>query len=75
VDVSIADLVADHWAHTPTEAAQVATAHWRAAPNLIVERTVRLRRQMATLVQSNHRQPPLNNNRAARSLPPADGSD
>jgi len=52
VDVSIADLVADHWAHTPTEAAQVATAYWRAAPNLLVERTVRLRRQMATLVQS-----------------------
>ena len=29
VDVSIADLVADHHAHTPTEAAQVITAQWR----------------------------------------------
>jgi exodeoxyribonuclease VII large subunit len=31
VDVSIADLVADHHAHTPTEAATVATAGWRTA--------------------------------------------
>jgi len=31
VDVTIADLVADHHAHTPTEAAQVATANWRTA--------------------------------------------
>jgi exodeoxyribonuclease VII large subunit len=31
VDVSIADLVADYHAHTPTEAAQVVTAHWRHA--------------------------------------------
>jgi exodeoxyribonuclease VII large subunit len=29
VDVSIADLVADYHAHTPTEAAQVVTANWR----------------------------------------------
>ncbi|HEY7090992.1 MAG TPA: exodeoxyribonuclease VII large subunit, partial [Tepidisphaeraceae bacterium] len=31
VDVSIADLAADHHAHTPTEAAQVITAQWRTA--------------------------------------------
>ncbi|HLL90883.1 MAG TPA: exodeoxyribonuclease VII large subunit, partial [Tepidisphaeraceae bacterium] len=31
VDVSIADLVADHHAHTPTEAAQVLVRHWRTA--------------------------------------------
>lgn len=31
VDTSIADLVADHHAHTPTEAAQVACAFWRSA--------------------------------------------
>lgn len=31
VDVSIADLIADHHAHTPTEAAQVITAQWRHA--------------------------------------------
>ena len=31
VDTSIADLIADHHAHTPTEAAQVITAQWRIA--------------------------------------------
>src|SRR5258706_6500644 len=31
IDVSIADLAADHHAHTPTEAAQVATRYWRTA--------------------------------------------
>src|SRR5205823_5542575 len=31
IDTHIADLVADHHAHTPTEAAQVITAHWRSA--------------------------------------------
>lgn len=31
VDVSIADLAADYHAHTPTEAAQIATGHWRTA--------------------------------------------
>ena len=31
VDVSIADLVADYHAHTPTEAAQVVVARWRTA--------------------------------------------
>ncbi|HEX4792692.1 MAG TPA: exodeoxyribonuclease VII large subunit, partial [Humisphaera sp.] len=31
VDTTIADLVADHHAHTPTEGAQVVTANWRTA--------------------------------------------
>jgi exodeoxyribonuclease VII large subunit len=35
VDVSIADLVADHHAHTPTEAAQVITAQWRTAADYL----------------------------------------
>jgi exodeoxyribonuclease VII large subunit len=46
VDVSIADLVADHHAHTPTEAAQVATAHWRTARDAIQASTLRLDRAM-----------------------------
>lgn len=44
VDVSIADLVADYHAHTPTEAAQVVTAHWRQARDALDTTDVRLRR-------------------------------
>lgn len=35
VDVSIADLAADYHAHTPTEAAQVAVAHWKQAAAIL----------------------------------------
>ncbi|MCS7033627.1 MAG: exodeoxyribonuclease VII large subunit [Phycisphaerae bacterium] len=35
VDVSIADLVADYHAHTPTEAAQVVVSHWKMATEAI----------------------------------------
>ncbi|HTL29879.1 MAG TPA: exodeoxyribonuclease VII large subunit [Tepidisphaeraceae bacterium] len=35
VDTSIADLVADHHAHTPTEAAQVVVQAWRNAKELV----------------------------------------
>ena len=35
VDLSVADLLADHKAHTPTEAAQVATQHWRNAAQTV----------------------------------------
>jgi exodeoxyribonuclease VII large subunit len=44
VDVSIADLVADHHAHTPTEAAQVLTAHWKQAADQLSTSTHRLTR-------------------------------
>lgn len=44
VDVSIADLVADYHAHTPTEAAQVITHEWRGAAEAIEHATARLRR-------------------------------
>src|SRR6185295_11654402 len=44
VDVSIADLVADHHAHTPTEAAQVLTAHWRNVPQILENAQSRSRR-------------------------------
>ena len=50
VDVSIADLVADHHAHTPTEAAQVVTAHWRGASEQVEMSGVRLRRAMRSIV-------------------------
>ncbi len=51
VDVSIADLVADYHAHTPTEAAQVITAQWRNAADAIEASTNRLRRGLRTLAQ------------------------
>lgn len=35
VDLSVADFVADYKAHTPTEAAQVATRHWRNAAQTV----------------------------------------
>ena len=44
VDVSIADLVADHHAHTPTEAATVATAGWRTAVDDLRSTSTRLTR-------------------------------
>jgi exodeoxyribonuclease VII large subunit len=46
IDVSIADLVADYHAHTPTEAAQVATRYWRASRDLLEATHLRLSREM-----------------------------
>jgi len=51
VDVSIADLVADYHAHTPTEAAQVAIAHWKQADDLIDTAAIRLRRSLQSQLQ------------------------
>lgn len=51
VDVSIADLVADYHAHTPTEAAQVAVAQWRTARDVIDTSVVRLRRSLRQVLQ------------------------
>ncbi|HSZ55858.1 MAG TPA: exodeoxyribonuclease VII large subunit [Tepidisphaeraceae bacterium] len=53
VDVSIADLVADHHAHTPTEAAQVITAQWRGAEDLTRGLSQRLRRSLRVVVDSS----------------------
>jgi exodeoxyribonuclease VII large subunit len=50
VDTSIADLVADYHAHTPTEAAQVVTAQWRGAREMIDGTGLRLRRTVRGLV-------------------------
>ena len=47
VDCSIADLVADYHAHTPTEAAQVAIAQWRAVAEALASAGSRLRRGLA----------------------------
>lgn len=49
VDVSIADLVADYHAHTPTEAAQVLTRHWRNATETIAMTGVRLSRAVRSV--------------------------
>jgi exodeoxyribonuclease VII large subunit len=56
VDVSIADLVADHHAHTPTEAAQVATSWWRNVEDLLTAMALRLNREIRGVLQeANHR--------------------
>lgn len=56
VDVSIADLVADYHAHTPTEAAQVATANWKQAAASLLSMRSRLTREIRSLVQdARHR--------------------
>ncbi len=44
VDVSIADLVADYHAHTPTEAARVAGQHWKQIPDVLSQSSSRLTR-------------------------------
>lgn len=56
VDTSIADLVADYHAHTPTEAAQVVTSHWRIVLELVQTASLRLRRGLSVVVSdSRHR--------------------
>ncbi len=51
VDVSIADLVADYHAHTPTEAAQIVTSHWKLARDQLTPTSARLRRDVLVLLQ------------------------
>lgn len=50
VDVSIADLVADHHAHTPTEAAQIITGQWRTIQDDLDNGLLRLRRGARTIL-------------------------
>jgi exodeoxyribonuclease VII large subunit len=50
VDTTIADLVADYHAHTPTEAAQVIAANWRTARDVLGAAAMRLRRGMLAVV-------------------------
>jgi len=56
VDVSIADLVADYHAHTPTEAAQVVTANWRGVGDAVDVLKVRLNRVVRErIINARHR--------------------
>jgi len=48
IDTSITDLVADYHAHTPTEAAQVLTQHWKHARDVVETTTIHLRRALRT---------------------------
>lgn len=52
VDVSVADLVADYHAHTPTEAAQVAMSQWRGAAEAVETAKIRLRREIDLRLQN-----------------------
>ena len=56
VDTSIADLVADHHAHTPTEAAQSIVTRWRAAPSEIASLSARLSRSLAVMLADARQQ-------------------
>jgi exodeoxyribonuclease VII large subunit len=51
VDCSIADLVADHHAHTPTEAAQVVTHHWKLVADRLANSKVQLNRGIRQIAQ------------------------
>jgi exodeoxyribonuclease VII large subunit len=56
IDTSIADLVADHHAHTPTEAAQTIVAHWKTAADVLERAGSRLRRATGhILAHARHR--------------------
>jgi exodeoxyribonuclease VII large subunit len=56
VDTSIADLVADYFAHTPTEAAQVVTGAWRNAREFVDSSRSRIRALLRHLVEgAKHR--------------------
>src|SRR5204862_2207367 len=56
VDTSIADLVADYFAHTPTEAAQVITRSWRTAPQAVESACLRLGRELRNVMaHARHR--------------------
>lgn len=50
VDVSIADLVADHHAHTPTEAASIAVGQWRNAAQVLMDGEGKLGKGLRDLV-------------------------
>jgi exodeoxyribonuclease VII large subunit len=53
VDVSVADLVADYHAHTPTEAAQVISAQWRQAGEQLNASSLRLARALRGLLHDS----------------------
>jgi exodeoxyribonuclease VII large subunit len=53
VDCSISDLVADHHAHTPTEAAQVVTQNWKNAGHSLAQAGARLGRIVRQTAQDS----------------------
>jgi exodeoxyribonuclease VII large subunit len=53
VDVTIADLAADYHAHTPTEAAQIVSAHWRDVRDELDTSASRLRRSTVSVLQQS----------------------
>lgn len=55
VDVSIADLVADHHAHTPTAAAEWVTSKWKATRDALEYAGTRLRRGLAATANDARR--------------------
>ena len=54
IDTSIADLVADYHAHTPTEAAQVIARNWRTAGEALDAAAVRLGRELRNALSDAH---------------------
>ena len=62
VDTAIADLVADHHAHTPTAAAAFAVQHWALAGEFVASADLRLRREIRSLLNESARR----TDRAAR---------
>lgn len=55
VDTAIADLVADHHAHTPTEAATFAVRKWREALEFIDAAAIKLRRETKRTLEQSRR--------------------
>jgi exodeoxyribonuclease VII large subunit len=53
IDCCIADLVADYHAHTPTEAAQIVTQHWKKAGEQLGFLHTRLRRAQRQVAQDS----------------------
>ncbi|HVT88914.1 MAG TPA: exodeoxyribonuclease VII large subunit [Tepidisphaeraceae bacterium] len=53
VDISIADLVADYHAHTPTEAAQIVIAGWKNVTETIRQAGARLVRDVRVITQDS----------------------
>jgi exodeoxyribonuclease VII large subunit len=51
IDCSIADLVADYHAHTPTEAARIVTENWKGAADALAYSHVRLHRAVKQTAQ------------------------
>lgn len=56
VDVSIADLAADHHAHTPTKAAEVVIQHWKQAIGRLEYAGTRMRTAMRNLLATSCQQ-------------------